>query len=64
MWEIIEGVIKTIAILVVLMFISLGVYARGWEAGRKFFLEEMNTYGNVRIDEKVYIIKEVISGDK
>ena len=64
MWEIIEGVIKTIAILIVLIFISFGVYSKGWNSREKFFLEEMNTYGNVRINEKVYIIKEVISGDK
>ena len=64
MWEFITETIKIFAIVIVLFFITLGVYAKGWDSSEKFFLEEMNTYGNVRINEKVYIIKEVISGDK
>ena len=64
MWEFITSITKIFAILIVLMFVSLGVYAKGWDAREKFFLEEMNTYGNVRINEKVYIIEEVINNDK
>lgn len=64
MWEVITEVFKMLAIVIVLMFIAFSVYARGWEAGQENYLEEMNKYGNVRIDGKVYVIEEVISGDK
>lgn len=64
MWEFITETIKIFAILTLLVVIAFTVYAKGWDSREKFFLEEMNTYGNVRINEKVYIIKEVISGDK
>ena len=51
---------KVTAILILILFL----YVNAFEDGEESLLEEMNKYGNVRIDGKVYIIEEVISGDK
>ena len=58
MWEL-EEWIKTSAIAIVIAFAIVLIWAKGYEAGYKEPLEEMNKYGNVRIDGKVYVIEEV-----
>ena len=62
MWDL-EEWIKTFAIVIIITFAILLIWSKGYETGYKAPLEEMNKYGNIRIDGKVYVIEEVISDD-
>lgn len=55
-----------IPLLIVIIFFvcTFGVGFTYFNEGRKSILVEMEHYGNVRIDEKIYIIEEVINNDK
>ena len=47
--------------MVVIFILSLFLFLKGYDVGAGSLLEEMNKYGNVRIDGKVYVIEEVIN---